>query len=283
MTRKRFSELNLTNAFLFAAAMSDPEISRITLEVLLRKKIRKVTVNVEHSLLFSSDSRNIRLDIYADIEDDSCNVEMQGEDEGNLPKRSRYHQAEMDILSLKPGEDFNELKPNTVIFICNFDPFGDKLYQYTFENMCHENGRVLGDETWKIFFNIQGEVVGDTPQEVINLLKYMAETTDDCERNLADENVKRIHKHVSELKRSREWERKYMRFEELLKKEKNAGYAEGHIAGHAAGHAAGEADMLELITKMIEADEADKIKLLSEDAGLLAEMREKYLTTKDKE
>ncbi len=64
-----------------------------------------------------------------------------------------------------------------------------------------------------------------------------------------------------------------MRFDELLKKEKDAGYMQGH--------AAGEADMLELITKMIAAGEADKVELLAEDEVLLASMREKYLNTKE--
>ena len=60
-------------------------------------------------------------------------MEAQNKNEGNLPKRSRYHQAEMDVSSLKPGQDFNDLKPGYVIFICTFDPFGKKLYRYTFE------------------------------------------------------------------------------------------------------------------------------------------------------
>ncbi|MBQ9766254.1 MAG: Rpn family recombination-promoting nuclease/putative transposase, partial [Lachnospiraceae bacterium] len=225
MERKRFCNLNLTNAFMFGAAMSDPRVMRIVLEVLLGRTVKSVTVNTEQTLLFSSDSRNIRLDVFAENEDGTYNVEMQGEDEGNLPKRSRYHQAEMDVMTLRPGEDFNNLKPNIVIFICKFDPFEDNLYQYTFENICHETGKVLGDETWKIFFNIKGKNVGNTPERIINLLTYMANTTDECAESLMDDNVKQIHKYVSELKRSREWEGRYMRFDELLKKEKKEGYA----------------------------------------------------------
>ncbi|MBQ9766422.1 MAG: hypothetical protein IJW18_09540 [Lachnospiraceae bacterium] len=68
-----------------------------------------------------------------------------------------------------------------------------------------------------------------------------------------------------------------MRFEELLEKEKRAGHAEGYTEGHSDGHAECEADMLRLISKMIEAGEIDKLKLLSEDAELLNEMRKKYL------
>lgn len=76
---------------------------------------------------------------------------MQAEKQGNLPKRSRYHQAEMDVASIPPGSDFNELKSSYVIFICTFDPFGKGLYQYTFENICKENGMPLGDGTPKFF------------------------------------------------------------------------------------------------------------------------------------
>lgn len=66
----------------------------------------------------------------------------------------------MDITSLAPGEDFNDLKPGDVIFICMFDPFGDGLYQYTFEERCNENGRALGDETVKMFLDVKGKARG---------------------------------------------------------------------------------------------------------------------------
>lgn len=42
-------------------------------------------------------------------------LEMQNEDQGNLPLRSRFYQAEMDAAALKPGEDFKRLRPSYVI------------------------------------------------------------------------------------------------------------------------------------------------------------------------
>ena len=291
MARKKFSELNLTSAFLFGAAMSDPEILRLTLEVLLGEQINSVTVSAEHTLLFNSENRNIRLDIFADSETHSYNVEMQEEDEKNLPKRSRYHQAEMDVLSLEPGQDFNELKPNIIIFICDFDPFGEGLYQYTFENRCNENDMPLDDGTKKIFFNINGKNTDDTRTELINLLKYMRETTDECERLLKDTRVSRLHEHITRLKKDREWERCYMRVEDLIKSaERKAheyglerglkqGLKQGLEQGLEQGRKQGNRDMLELVTKMIEAGETESVKRLSEDEEFLAEMRRKYLGT----
>ncbi len=86
--------------------------------------------------------------------------------------------------------------------------------------MCHENGKPLGDGTKKIFFNINGKNAEETSQKVINLLKYMKNTTDECANELNDENVSRIHKHVVELKKSRGKEHKYMLFGELMDDEK---------------------------------------------------------------
>lgn len=82
MARKKFQDLDLANAFLFAATLSNPEICRLVLQILLGRTIGSFTVNAEHSMLFSTDCRSIRLDIYADDEDGNhYNVEMQGEND----------------------------------------------------------------------------------------------------------------------------------------------------------------------------------------------------------
>ena len=148
--KKTFQELNLSNAFLFSAALEDPETCQLVLEIILGIRLPKVKVHAERSILVSSDFRSIRLDIYASDEMQvSYNVEAQNDDRKNLAKRSRYHQAEMDVASLKPGDDFNDLKPGYVIFICTFDPFGKGLYRYTFEERCLECDMSLGDDTRK--------------------------------------------------------------------------------------------------------------------------------------
>ena len=43
MAKKKFEELNLKDAFLFGAALEDPETYRISLEVMLGKEIAEVT------------------------------------------------------------------------------------------------------------------------------------------------------------------------------------------------------------------------------------------------
>lgn len=226
--KKPFKELDLSNAFLFAAALEDEETCQQVLEIILGFPVSKVKVRAEHTLLFSSDFRSIRLDIYASDEMQVMyNIEMQNSDEKNIAKRSRYHQAEMDVMSLKPGEDFNDLKPSYVVFICTFDPFGYGLYRYTFEQKCLERNLKLNDGTTKIFLNTRGKNADEVPKALIHFLKYVEQSTDEYVASIEDEAVEKIHNKVKQLKEWRELEASYMYFEELLEERQKEGKAEG--------------------------------------------------------
>ncbi len=227
---KTFQELDLCNSFLFAAALEQPEICRLVLEIILGCKMPEVKVHAEHSVLVSSDFRSVRFDVYAsDKLQVAYDVEAQNENEGNLPKRSRYYQAEMDVSSLKPGEGFNELKPGYVIFICTFDPFGKGQYRYTFEERCLECDLALGDETRKIFLNTKGRNDAEVPAELVHFLKYMEESTDTYVSQVTEHSIIQLHEWVTELKRWRELEGRFMTGEELMRQRER----KGRLAGRA--------------------------------------------------
>ncbi len=237
MARKRFQDLKLTDAFLFAVVMQDEEICHDTLELLLGQKVGKVHVSVEHTVLYNSDCRSIRLDVYAKEDGtDDYDLEMQGTDSGNLPKRSRFYQAEMDTYSLEPGQDPAELLNNTIIFICTFDPFGKGKYRYVFSNRCEE-----------------------VPEELVKFLQYVKDGNGECIIGGADEYLYKLHQHVNAVKCNRETERRYMTVGDLINIEKKNSFAEG-INLCIAMYANGES---ELIPKL-------------EDEAFLEEMLEKY-------
>ena len=66
--KKQFKELDLSNAFLFAAALEDEETCRLVLECILGTSIGKLKVKPERSILWSSDFRCVRLDVFASDE-----------------------------------------------------------------------------------------------------------------------------------------------------------------------------------------------------------------------
>lgn len=271
--KKQFKDLDLNNAFLFAAALEDEEICRLVLECILGTQVGKVKVRSERSILFSSDFRYVRLDIFASDElKVDYNLEMQNTDEKNLPQRSRYHQAEMDLSSLKPGQDFRELKPSIIIFICTFDPFGRKLYRYTFETRCLEEDFPLEDGAKKIFLSTMGENENDVPEELVWFLRYVTNSTDDYVKQTGDLKLAKMHERIKALKQNRELEERYMQFEEMLKKERMAGYD----AGRAEGQDAGNWQMWELISRMIADGKIDMIPQLKTEKNFYKEMLQEY-------
>ncbi|MBQ8199213.1 MAG: Rpn family recombination-promoting nuclease/putative transposase [Lachnospiraceae bacterium] len=225
---EKFQDLNLSNAFLFAATAQDPEACRAILQIVLEREIPQVNVHAEHTVLFSSDYRMIRLDVYGEDEMDvQYNIEMQNQNEGNLPHRARYHHAEMDVSSLKPGMNFRDLRPSYVIFICTFDPFGEGLYRYTFTRQCKEADISLEDDTCTIYFNTKGKNPEDVSEELIEFMAYLEESTDESVRDGATDNIKLLHKKVKQVKQNADLEAKYMTGEDLLRWSKAEGKAEG--------------------------------------------------------
>ncbi|MDO4556400.1 MAG: Rpn family recombination-promoting nuclease/putative transposase [Lachnospiraceae bacterium] len=230
--RKKFQDLNLNNAYLFAAALGDEETCHLVLELILGRPIGKLSVTAEKLLLYSSDFRCVRLDIFAkDDMEVNYNLEMQNQQKGNLPKRSRYHQAEMDATSLKPGKDFNDLKPSVIVFICSFDPFEDGLYRYSFEKRCIENNMRLEDETAIIFLNTKGKNPEDVPKVLIDFLNYIDNSTDEFVKETHNDSIQKLHDRVKALKRDRRLEGNYMYFEELLRDRESIGREEGKAEG----------------------------------------------------
>ena len=167
-----FQTLNLTNAYLFAAALQDEEICRNVLEIALDRKNTAVRSHAEHTLFLDSDF---------------------GRD---LPRRCRYYQAELDVSSLKPGENYKELKPSYIIFICAFDPFGKGRYQYVFEEYCKEAGLALGDGTQKIFFNTNGTDSENITPQLLHLFEYLKQSTEEVVNMHNDEEIQLIHRRV---------------------------------------------------------------------------------------
>lgn len=276
MTQKKFQELDLKDAFLFAAALEDQETCQLVLEVILGRLIGSVKVQVEHSVLYSKDFRYVRFDVCAsDQMEVQYDLEMQNWHKEELPKRARFHQAEMDATFLKPGQNFTKLPESYVIFICTYDPFDSKLYRYTFVERCKETGMNLGDGTCKIYLNTKGANTKDVPPELIHFLEYVEDSTDTFVEQVDDEKIQALHRRVKELKKSRRLEESYMTMEELLADREALGKAEGEALGKDEGYHL----MLKLISRMMHDDLLEEIPRLTTDAEFCAEMLKKYHLT----
>lgn len=238
MRRKhRLKELTIKDNFMFGAVMMDEENCKGLLERVLEIPIERVEVSREKSIVYHPEYKGVRLDVYAKDEHQShYNVEMQVERKAALGKRSRYYQSQMDMELLLSGEDYSELPNTYVIFICDFDPFGEEKYRYVFEMQCKESKQTdLEDGRTILFLNTHGKNESEVPKELVTFLRYVKADLEESEEAFDDPYVEQLQKFIRKVKRSREMEERFMIFEEMLKEEHAQGLEEGRREGLVEG------------------------------------------------
>ncbi len=216
--KRKFQDLKLSNMYLFNAVFRDKESCKILVEILLNRSVDIVDVRVEDNIAVSSDVKFIRLDVFAmDNNITKYDFEAQAGNKNNLPKRSRYYQSLMDVASLEQGDDYEKLGETFVIFICNFDPFGQRKYRYTFVNRCEETGKLLEDGVTKIFFSTKGNDRENISDELYDFLNNFDKFSDEDNSNVTTEPVRKIFERVKRIKRNKKWEDGFMTVEEYIK------------------------------------------------------------------
>lgn len=73
----------------------------------------------------------------------------------DMPLRIRYYQASKTITSLESGDEYHQLKPGYVIFICLFDYFGKGEAVYRFQNLEENLHLPLDDKQFTIILNLK--------------------------------------------------------------------------------------------------------------------------------
>ena len=297
--RKTLQDLTIKDNFLFGAVMCVEENCKGFLEMVLGFSIAQVVVSKEKSILYHPEYKGVRLDIYAEDENRThCNVEMQVKKKTALGKRSRYYHSQMVMEALASGEDYETLPDTFVIFVCDFDPFGEHLYCYTFGNECRENKNAkLDDGSYTIFLSTKGENEEEVPVELVRFLKFATADLEESEEDFQDELVKQFQETIHNIKTDREMGERYMIFEEMLREEKQEGRLEGRLEGRIEATREDVFELLEdlgeipnrLRDKMEALEELGDLKFLFKLATKADSMQnfvkdaEKYLQTKEKQ
>ena len=227
--KKTLRELTIKDNFMFGVVMAEPELCKQFLEIALEKSIERVIVSKEKSLVYHPAYRGVRLDVYAKDETNAhYNIEMQVVRKPALGNRSRYYQSQLDMELLLSGNDYADIPNTYVIFICDFDPFGQKKYRYTFQNLCLESSESsLQDGRKILFLSTKGENEEEVPKELVTFLNFVEADLEQCERDFEDAYVKKLQKFILHVKGNREMEERFMILEEMLKEERAEGMAQG--------------------------------------------------------
>lgn len=279
----KLDKLNLVDKFLFDEVMEDTECYQAVISILLENEIELLgKPQTEKEFRVSPQLRQIRLDVVSmNREKKIFYTEMQQRNTGNLIKRSRYYQAQLDVSLLEPGStDFNLLNDSFFILIVPFDLFGKGLYRYTFEGTCRECPELkLGDGAVRVFINTKGKNPEDFSKEFLDFMVYITASTDRNAENAESLRIKMIHENVRKVKKSEKTGVKYMQRWEEIAYAKQDGIEEGRIAGRTEGEILklikqvckkrDKNKTVEEITEELE-EEAEIIQMICESAGRYA-------------
>ncbi|MGO4946667.1 Rpn family recombination-promoting nuclease/putative transposase [Blautia sp. Sow4_E7] len=221
---KDLKELNLLDRFLFAEAMEDPENMRDVLEIIFGKNTK------------------------------------------NLPKRSRFYQSMIDSKLLEPGEkDFNKMNDVYIILIAPFDLFGEGKYMYTFQMTCQESFSVLlNDGATRIFLNTHGTNPEDVSPELVELLHYIENTTQEVADSCTSPRIHKMQERICSIKSSEEVSVKYMQRWEEMEMEKDKARAEGRNS------------IAKLMDKLLEENRVDDCKRAVKDPEFCQKLMDEF-------
>ena len=247
MSETRFEDLQISNDFMFKEVMkSNKGLCKRLVGSIMQQDIEDIVyIDTEKTLQPYYDSRGIRLDvILADKNHTRYNLEMQAKNvigdtgEALLPKRTRYYQSVIDMDMLKKGQDFDELDPLVLIFICTFDMYKEGRYVYTFKSRCLENLELeLANDVTVKLVNAKGKH-GQVNTLLKNFLRYVM--TD----KPVDEFTEDVARQIVAVKNDPIARRDYMVLATRIKDARRAGYVEGEAKGRADGLAEGREEGL---------------------------------------
>ena len=250
---KKLQDLNLMDRFLFSELIENAEAYKIILEIILEREINfkgePVAENEKRKELLG---KIARLDVCAIGDDDRVyNAEVQKENENNMHKRMRYYGALMTSKLLPEGTiDYNRLSDLCMIVIAGFDMGGEGKYRYTVRRMYegYPDKEVYDGEVI-IYLNTKGKDLEGVSSELIAMLEYFEETTDDKALSSGYERIIRLNEIVSSIKANDEIGVKYMNayeermhdIQEAREQGEKTGEERGRTEGIEAGIAQGEA------------------------------------------
>ena len=149
-----------------------------------------------------------------------------------------------------------------------FDVYGEGKYKYTFRMSCDEiSGLKLHDGATRIFLNTHGTDAEGTSEELIQLLHYFEQTTEENAAGSHSRKIEKLQRRVEQIKQNEEVGIRYMNAFEEKMWERREGREEGEKIGEERGKKQGEtAKQQEIACKMLEMKMA--LDIISKATGL---------------
>lgn len=212
-------ELRPIDDVLFEPLAQEPGVCEEILQTILEDKKLKVMDIVTQASKRNIYGRSVILDVLCILGNGKkCNIEVQRSDKDNHLKRVRFNASSITVKDSQAGDDFSKVIDLYVIYISEFDLFGDGLTTYHIDKVVRENGRVVDDGLYEIFVN----TVVDDGTDIADLMRCF------LQKSVKNPKFPKLSSAVSNLKDT-EGGRKIVceAIKEIVEREIAEGIAEG--------------------------------------------------------
>ena len=252
--------LTIMNDVFMRNVFKKRECTEYVLQVIMGEKDLKLIDQVLQKDYKNLQGRSAVLDcVIRDSEGRQMDVEIQQDNEGASPKRARYHSGLMDMNTLNPGQDFDELPESYMIFITQNDVLGCGFPIYHIDRMIKEAGKCFMDEAHIIYVNSKR-------QDDTELGRLMHDLH--C-KNAKDMYSRILANRVYELKETQEGVK-------LMCHEMEQIYSQGIESGMQKGIQKGESRFAKLLQFLREGDRTDDIDRAIDDPAYREALYRQY-------
>ena len=152
--REYIRGLCMMDDLLMSVVLQNKKCAELVLRIILEDpglEVQEVRTQETVSSLYG---RAIRMDVKAIASDKRlCNIEVQRDDAGAVPKRARYNGSLLDANTALPGDAYGKLPEQYVILITANDVLKGGLPIYHIERVILETGERFGDGSHIIYVN----------------------------------------------------------------------------------------------------------------------------------
>ncbi|GGI63555.1 Rpn family recombination-promoting nuclease/putative transposase [Limosilactobacillus caviae] len=208
-----WQKMTITSDPMFGLVMQNKKICLELINRALPNLKAKEIVQLETQKDVNSvNSHRVRFDVYVrDSQNNIVVIEMQVNDQKNLPARLRYYQEQVDHGLLHPGEDYSILNqyPTYIIMFCNFDYFGRGWARYEFELTCTKDQHLkFNDKRTVVVLNALANEFDKDDQAIKSFLALMRNKSNNNSRFIAQ-----IQNEIKQIKDDPERRNGFMKYE----------------------------------------------------------------------
>ncbi|MCD7123521.1 Rpn family recombination-promoting nuclease/putative transposase [Limosilactobacillus caviae] len=276
----RWQKMTITSDPMFGLVMQNKKICLELINRALPNLKAKEIVQLETQKDVNSvNSHRVRFDVYVrDSQNNIVVIEMQVNDQKNLPARLRYYQEQVDHGLLHPGEDYSILNqyPTYIIMFCNFDYFGRGWARYEFELTCTKDQHLkFNDKRTVVVLNALANEFDKDDQAIKSFLALMRNKSNNNSRFIAQ-----IQNEIKQIKDDPERRNGFMKYEINLMDAKREGREEGIREGLKEGQRAAKSDGIKTLISTLQELNIEPVVIkqkVSEKYHLTEQEVEKFL------